>query len=123
MLTRLLSGLMKSVKGPPCKRKILSVIHSIISSVCPWSFVSAVQLVRIGVFLHRCFRSRHLINMLHSLNWSISYSEICRYETSVTMSTSSEVQANGFVQFVFDNADNNIRTVDGHGIFHVMGRV
>ncbi|KAJ8897634.1 hypothetical protein PR048_002983 [Dryococelus australis] len=28
---------------------------------------------------------------------------------------------NGFVQFVFDNADHNIRTVDGHGTFHVMG--
>ncbi|GBM68303.1 hypothetical protein AVEN_126840-1 [Araneus ventricosus] len=53
----------------------------------------------------------------------ISYSEICKYETSMTMNTLSEFQDNGFVQFVFDNADHNTRTVDGHGTFHVMGGV
>ncbi|GBM75646.1 hypothetical protein AVEN_162682-1 [Araneus ventricosus] len=54
---------------------------------------------------------------------SISYSEICKYETSMTMNTLSEVQDNVFVQFIFDNADRNTRTVDGHGTFHVMGGV
>ncbi|GBM12590.1 hypothetical protein AVEN_146773-1 [Araneus ventricosus] len=122
MLTHLLSGLIKSVKGSPCKQKVLSVAYSIISSVRPRSFVSAVQ-VGIEVFLHRGFRSRHLINLLHSLSWSISYSEICQYETFVTMNTSREVQDNGYVQFVFDNANHNTRNVDGHGIFHVMGGV
>ncbi|GBM45888.1 hypothetical protein AVEN_211959-1 [Araneus ventricosus] len=39
------------------------------------------------------------------------------------MNTLSEVQDNGFVQFVFDNSDHNTRTVDGHGTFHVMGGV
>ncbi|GBL75462.1 hypothetical protein AVEN_194639-1 [Araneus ventricosus] len=53
----------------------------------------------------------------------VAFSEISKYETSVTMNTSSEVQDNEFVQFVFDNADHNNRTVDGHGTFHVMGRV
>ncbi|GBN35352.1 hypothetical protein AVEN_89263-1 [Araneus ventricosus] len=109
MLIHPFSGLMKPVKSPPCKQKVLSVAHSIISSVRPRS---AVQ-VRIGVFSHRRFRSRHLINLLHNLDWSISYSEICKYETSVTMNTSSEVQDNGFVQFVIDNADHNTRTMDG----------
>ncbi len=122
MLTHLLSGLMKPVKGSPCSKKVLSVAHSIISSVRPRSFVSAVQL-GIGVFLHRRFRSRHLINLLHNLGCSVSYSEISKYETSVTINTSNDVQDNGFVQFVFDNADHNTRTVDGHGTFHVMGGV
>ncbi|GBM66768.1 hypothetical protein AVEN_74314-1 [Araneus ventricosus] len=54
---------------------------------------------------------------------SISYREICKYGTSMTMNTLSEVQDNGFVQFVFDNADHNTRTVDGDGTFHVMGGV
>ncbi|GBM11001.1 hypothetical protein AVEN_1336-1 [Araneus ventricosus] len=75
----------------------------------------------IAVFLHRRFRSRHLINLLRNFGWSISYREICKYETSVTMSTSSEVQDNGFSQFVFNNADHNTSTVDGHGTYHVMG--
>ncbi|GBM42127.1 hypothetical protein AVEN_99051-1 [Araneus ventricosus] len=103
-------------------QEVLSVAHSIISSVCPRSFVSAVQ-VGIGVFLHRRFRSKLLINLLHNLGWSISCSEICKYETSITTNTSSEVQNNGFAQFVFDNADYNTRTVDGYGTFHVMGVV
>ncbi|KAJ8879540.1 hypothetical protein PR048_020148 [Dryococelus australis] len=33
--------------------------------------------VGIGVILHRHFRSRHLINLLHNLGCSVSYSEIC----------------------------------------------
>ncbi|GBL77316.1 hypothetical protein AVEN_128510-1 [Araneus ventricosus] len=51
----------------------------------------------------------------------IPYNEICNYETSMTMNIISEVQDNGFVQSVFDNADHNTRTVDGHLTFHVMG--
>ncbi|GBL85068.1 hypothetical protein AVEN_221302-1 [Araneus ventricosus] len=42
---------------------------------------------------------------------------------SVTSNTSSEVQDKGFVQFVYNNADHNSRTVNGHEIFHVMGGV
>ncbi|GBM44412.1 hypothetical protein AVEN_128273-1 [Araneus ventricosus] len=64
-----------------------------------------------------------LINLVHSLRFSISYSEICKYETYVTISTSSEVQDNEFVQFVSDNSDHNTPTVDGLGTFQVMGGV
>ncbi|GBN28720.1 hypothetical protein AVEN_221430-1 [Araneus ventricosus] len=39
------------------------------------------------------------------------------------MNTLSEVQDNGFVQFVFDNANHNTRIVEGHVTFHVMGGV
>ena len=28
-----------------------------------------------------------------------------------------------FMQFAFDNADFNTRTLDGHGLFHVMGGI
>ncbi|GBN71342.1 hypothetical protein AVEN_246386-1 [Araneus ventricosus] len=49
--------------------------------------------------------------------------EICQHETSVTKTTSSEVQDNAYVQFVFDNADHNTRNVDGHRFFHIMGGV
>ncbi|KAJ8887374.1 hypothetical protein PR048_013589 [Dryococelus australis] len=54
---------------------------------------------------------------------AVSYSVICKYETSLTVNTSSEFQVNGFVQFEFDNADHNTQTVDGDGTFHVMGGV
>ncbi|GBM23746.1 hypothetical protein AVEN_271111-1 [Araneus ventricosus] len=39
------------------------------------------------------------------------------------MNTSNEVEDNEFVQFVFDNADHNIRIVDGHGTFHAVGGI
>ncbi|GBM87391.1 hypothetical protein AVEN_168639-1 [Araneus ventricosus] len=60
---------------------------------------------------------------LQEFRSSTEQNEICKYETSMTMNTLSEVQDNGFVQFAFDNADHNTRTVDGHGTFHVMGGV
>ncbi|GBN25982.1 hypothetical protein AVEN_37278-1 [Araneus ventricosus] len=101
---------------------MLSIAHSIISSVRPLSFVSAVQVLT-EVFIHRRFRSRHLINLLHNLGRSNSYSEIRTYETSMTMNASSKVQDNRFSQFFFDNVHYNTQTVDGHGIFHAMGRV
>ncbi|GBM30557.1 hypothetical protein AVEN_265009-1 [Araneus ventricosus] len=50
-------------------------------------------------------------------------SEICKYEISVAMKSSSEVQDTGFVQFVFDNADRNTPTVVEHGTFQVIGGV
>lgn len=105
LLPFLLSGLMKPVKGKACDRKVLTVAHSIILSARSRSFVSAVQ-VGVGVFLHRRFRSSHLINILHNLGFSASYNEVCKYEASVTVHTSNEVSAEGFVQFVFDNADH-----------------
>ncbi|GBM05625.1 hypothetical protein AVEN_202256-1 [Araneus ventricosus] len=54
---------------------------------------------------------------------SLASTEICQYETSVAVNTSSEAKDNGYAQIAFDNADNNTRTEDGHGIFRVMGDV
>ena len=34
---------------------------------------------------------------------------------------SDQQDPDGFLQYVFDNADFNIRTIDGHGTFHSMG--
>ena len=31
---------------------------------------------------------------------------------------SDQQDPDGFLQYVFDNADYNIRTIDGHGTFH-----
>ena len=43
------------------------------------------------------------------------------YEYSVMADQSDQQDPGGFVRYVFDNADFNIRTIDGHGTVHSMG--
>lgn len=33
------------------------------------------------------------------------------------------ITENGFMQYVFDNADINVTTLDGHGTFHALGGI
>lgn len=121
LLCYFLSGIMKPVKRKPTERKILTIVDSIIASACSGSFVSTVQM-GIGFYLHKRFRSWNLIDLFHNLGISISYSEVCKYKASVTLETSN-IASEGFVQFVFDNADQKALTVDGYDTFHVMGGV
>ncbi|GBN55884.1 hypothetical protein AVEN_425-1 [Araneus ventricosus] len=52
---------------------------------------------------------------------SISYSEICKYKTSMTMNTLSEVQDNGFVQLSSTMKCRSQHSNCGwNGTFHVM---
>ena len=60
------------------------------------------------------------------MGFSISYSEVTRYKQSVVLSTDVEdIQPEGFPgcfsQWVADNIDHNVATLDGHGSFHGMG--
>jgi hypothetical protein len=52
-----------------------------------------------------------------------SYTEARRYEASAMLGEQQTVSEESFKQFVFDNADFNIRTIDGYGTFHSMGGV
>ena len=72
------------------------------------------------------FGSKWLVNELYRLGFSISYSEINRFKKSVVVNHSGEnsiinVYPQVFTQFVADNVDHNIRTLDGSGTFHGMG--
>ena len=49
-----------------------------------------------------------------------SYSEARRYEASAALQNQPVIDHQAFKQFVFDNADFNIRTLDGYGTFHSM---
>ena len=77
---------------------------------------------------NRCFDlqnlcSKTLIDILYILGFSKSYKEISIFETSSLSHKESNVSKTGFMQFVFDNVDFNIRTLDGHGTFHAMGGI
>ena len=103
------------------ERKKTTICHSIISAARPRSFLSPVQL-GMGVSLHRKFGSKVLIDILCNLGVCVPYKEVLKYERSVTSQESTRIE-NGCVQFVFDNADYNVHTLDGHNTFHVMGEI
>lgn len=103
------------------ERKKTAICHSIICAARPRSFLSPAQLGT-GVLLHRKFGSKVLIDTLCNMGVCVPYQEVLRYERSVTCQENTRIE-NGYVQFVFDNADYNVHTLDGHNTFHVMGGI
>ena len=72
------------------------------------------------------FASKWLNNELFCLGFSISYDEVTRYNQSVVQSESlenllSEYFPGTFTQWVADNVDHNVGTLDGQGTFYGMG--
>lgn len=72
---------------------------------------------------HRKFGSKKVINICDSLGFCASYKEATLYEASATFTAPPEIKPGTFVQFVHDNADFNINTIDGKGTFHFMGSI
>ena len=89
---------------------------------CPRGFQCPLQL-SLGVQLHSQYASRNLINILHSLGFCCSYESAREYEkcAAVSEGTSLMKSENSLIQYVADNVDHNICTLDGHGTFHGMG--
>ena len=79
----------------------------------------------IGVELHRKYAMTQVVQQLARCSFSISLDEVTRYLQSVMTSfvgwNPKQVENSQFTQFVADNVDHNIRTVDGHETFHGMG--
>lgn len=105
------------------KRKCIAIEHSIISATRPRSFLSMVH-VGLAVHLHRLYGSKNLIQALSCMGFCASYNEANLYVTSALLGNNREiVEQNSFIQYVFDNADINIRTLNGLGTFHSMGGI
>ena len=93
--------------------------HSIIQSARPRSVVT-LTLFGIGVEMDHLFGSRWLVNELSRLGFSISYDEVNRYKQSVIQSESfesllAEYFPGTFTQWVADNVDHNVASLDGNG--------
>lgn len=104
------------------KRKCVALSHALILAARPRSFVSSL-LTGVGAYMYKKFGSRNLIDVLSALGFSCSYKEATRLEQSAILHPEIPVQDNAFMQFVFDNADFNIDTLDGIGTFHTMGGI
>lgn len=116
--------ILKSKKGlmESWRRKCTSIAHAIISAARPRSFISSLK-IGVGALLYRKFGSKNLIKVLSSLGFCSSYEEISMFEAASIMSPPRRVKSSAFTQFVYDNADFNINTLDGHNTFHCMGGI
>lgn len=102
------------------KTKVAAIENFVVSLVRVRSYISPVMF-GLGILLHRKYASKTLIDVLSSVGVSVSYSECLNFESSAINSYKEVIPDDCFFQFVFDNADINTRTIDGHGTFHSMG--
>ena len=80
----------------------------------------------LAVQMHHQFASRFLIDTLHHQGFCVSYSEVQKFERSAAVTQDADTKDHyrgHFIQFVADNVDHNIRTIDGLNTFHGMGMI
>lgn len=88
----------------------------------PRSFHSSL-LASIALYIHRKSGLRSLVDMLHSFGFCASYNEVKKLLASNVNHDLPSVKKDGFIQFVFDNADHNINAIDGKDTFHSLGGI
>ncbi|KAJ8867215.1 hypothetical protein PR048_031010 [Dryococelus australis] len=103
-------------------RKQIIINHSIIAACRSRSFHSTIH-IALAVYLYRRYGSRLLIDVFHSMGVCSSYSEAKTYLKCGTVYVRPVIDDSAFFQFVFDNADVNIRTLTGLGTFHSLGSI
>ena len=114
--------------GNDPRRKVASIGHSIIQAVRPRTVIAPLQL-GLAVQLHHHFRSRFLIDLLSTMGYCVSYSEVQRFEENAASSVAPDIVGGSsaidemMLLFAADNVDHNIATLDGKGTFHGMGMI
>ena len=106
----------------PNEFKQASIGQAIIKAVKPRSYLPPLLFGQ-GVELDNLFASKWLINELSHLGFSISYEEITCYNHSVIASEEEGIENlldGTFTQWIGDNIDHNVWTIDGKNIFHGM---
>lgn len=104
------------------ERKVFAMQEIIISLIRERSYVPPL-LTSLGIHLHRAYDSKYLNKLLFCLGLSCSYEEALSFATSATLAEEPKIALGAFTQMVFDNADINVRTLDGRNTFHAMGGI
>lgn len=102
-----------------------SIGHAIIQASRPRSVITPIMF-GVGIEMDHVFGSKWLINELSHLGFSISYDEVVKYKQSVIQSETlenilSEYIPGTFTQWVADNVDHNLVSLDGQRSFHDAG--
>lgn len=104
------------------QRKCISIGHAIITAVRPRSFLSSLQ-IGLAVSLHRKFGTKKIIDICNDLGFCASYNEARLYEISASFQSAFELLPGTAIQYVVDNSDFNVDTIDGKNTFHNLGRI
>lgn len=105
--------------------KLCSLGQAIMQAARPRILIAPLQL-GLAVQMHHQFSSRFLNDTLNAHGYCSSYSEVQRYERCAAVSRGldiSEFFPGKWIQYVADNVDHDIRTLDGRGTFHGMGMI
>ena len=102
-----------------------SIGHAIVQASRPRSVIAPIMF-GVGIEMDHVFGSKWLINELSHLGFSISYDEVMKSKQSVIHSETldnllSEYIPGTFTQWVADDVDHNVASLDGQGSFHGMG--
>ena len=102
--------------------KIAAIGQAIVQATRPRSILAPLQ-IGLAIQLHHSFCSRFLVNSLHKLGFCSSYQEVLRHSQNAAVSQGTDLPGytGGFIQYVADNVDHNLCTLDREGTFHGMG--
>lgn len=104
--------------------QVYSIGQAIVQAARPRLTIQPLQ-IGLAVQLHHIFGSRFLIETLNSMGFCSSYSEVQKFESSAVVArnqdTDDPLDQSHSLQFVADNVDHNIDTIDGNNTFHGMG--
>ena len=107
-------------------RKIAAIGQSVMQCVRSRAILPPLQ-IGLAVQMHFHFRSKYLINVLHSLGFSSSYNEVQRFERNAAIcgdaSVSSVFNEESTLMTIADNVDHNLCTLNGENTFHGMGMI
>ena len=103
--------------------KIASIGQSIVQVTRPKSILAPLQ-IGFGIQCHHHYASKFLLDTLYRLGFSSSYKEVQLFEANAAKQHAENqytLPPGHFLQFIADNVDHNLRTLDGHNTFHGMG--
>lgn len=110
--------------GKDCDLQIASIGQAIMQAARPRLLIAPLQ-IGLGVQVHHSFESQFLVDLLYSLGFCSSYKEVRTYELSAATVQKMNFPADDhhFIQYMADNVDHNVATLDGMNTFHGMGMI
>ncbi|XP_061723992.1 uncharacterized protein LOC133530150 [Cydia pomonella] len=121
-LLRIIIMTNKNKDNESYERKCVALAHGIVSAARPRTFRSPV-LLGLSSLIHHKYASRYLIDLFSGMGFCSTYDETLKFQVSAIATYTPKQSCPAFTQFVFDNADVNVHTIDGNNTFHTMGGI
>ena len=109
--------------GQDISKKVASIGQAIVQAIRPRVIIMPLQL-GLAVEMHHHFASRYLIDTLNEHGFCSPCHEVQRFERNAAVTSGTDVPNytdSDYIQYIADNVDHNVRTIDGYNTFHGMG--